>query len=250
LDGQLPGATDPAQLNEVSITFSDDKPHGLLPAPETRWASDAAETRVRALLSSEAVSEATRIALTARLDALTRPPMVVGSHLSADEVVTLRALSERLVPQSDRKLKVDLVAAIDARLAADQGDGWRYDALPADTHSLRRGLVGLDETARELHEMAFADLSSDWQDAVLRLVQTGTPPGRTWRTLPAERWFEDVLTECCEIYYADPLSQDEIGYVGYADLPSWQAIGLNQREDRERVAARTTIDLNGGMSGV
>lgn len=198
------------------------------------------------MLSSDAVSEATRIALTARLDALARPPMVVGSHLSADEVVTLRALTERLIPQADRELRVDLVAAIDARLAADRGDGWRYDALPADSQSLRRGLVGLDEAARELHDLTFADLSGDQQDAVLQLVQTGTPPGETWRTLPAERWFEEVLAECSQIYYADPLSQDEIGYVGYADLPSWQAIGLNQRDEREPILTRPRPALNEG----
>ena len=31
----------------------------------------------------------------------------------------------------------------------------------------------------------------------------------------------------------DPLAQEEIGYVGLADLPSWTKIGLNEKEDRE-----------------
>lgn len=250
LDGHLSGAPDQVALVREDIASPGDQPGDLATPPETRWSSDAAEARVRDLLSSDAVSASTRIALTTRLDALARPPMVVGSYLSASEVVTLRALSERLVPQADRELRVDLVAAIDARLAADRGDGWRYDALPADNQSLRHGLVGLDQAARELHHTIFADLSADQQDAVLQRVQAGTPPGEMWRSLPADRWFEVVLAECCQTYYADPLSQDEIGYVGYADLPSWQAIGLDQREDRERVAARTSLDLNEGMSGV
>ena len=208
------------------------------------------EERVRALLGSDAVSAATRIALTARLDALHRPPIVLGRSLSAEEVATLRAATDRLIPQADRDRPVDLVAAIDARLAADRGDGWRYDALPADGESLRRGLAGLDEAARELHALGFAGLAATQQDDVLRLVQTGNPPGDVWRTLPAGRWFEDLLAECCETYYADPISEDEIGYVGYADLPSWQAIGLDQREDRERDAVPATPHMNGRPDGV
>ena len=219
------------------------------PVGDRSDASDA-EARIRALLASDAVSRPTRVALTARLDALDRPAIVVGRSLSADEVATLRAAADRLIPQTDRERRVDLVAAFDARLAAGQGDGWRYDDLPADGDSLRRGLSGLDETARELHAVAFADLAADRQDEILRLVQTGKPPGATWRTLSAVRWFEDVLAECCENYYADPIAQDEVGYVGYADLPSWQAIGLDQREDREHDAIPVASDTPGRPTGV
>ena len=161
----------------------------------------------------------------------------------------MRALTDRLISQTGRERKVDLVAAIDGRLAAKRGDGWRYDDLPADGEALRRGLAGLDEAARELHATTFSALTADQQDELLRLVQAGAPPGDIWRTLPADRWFEDVLAACCEITYADPIVQDEIGYVGYADLPSWQAIGLDQREDRERDAVPADQNVNGGPAG-
>lgn len=192
-----------------------------------------AEQRVRALLASEAVSPATRAVLAARLDALSRPPITVGARLTAEQVATLRAVIDRLVPQGDRDRPVDIVAAIDARLAAGQTDGWRYDALPPDTEAIGRGLAGLDEAAWLRHALDFTDLTPARQDALLRLVQNGTVPGETWRALPAQRWFEELLAEACEIFYADPLAQDEIGYVGYADLPAWDAIGLDRRDARE-----------------
>ena len=42
-----------------------------------------------------------------------------------------------------------------------------------------------------------------------------------------------MLAELTETYYAHPLAQEEIGYVGMADLPAWTKIGLNEREERE-----------------
>lgn len=208
---------------------------------------DAAELRVRALLASGAVTPATRRVLTARLDALARPPMAVGIRLSAAQVTTLRAVIGRLVPQSDRSRPVDIVAAIDARLAAGRTDGWRYDALPPDTGALTHGLTGLDEAARERYALDFADLPPTRQDAILELVQNGTVPGESWRSMPPMRWFEELLAEAVETFYADPLAQDEIGYVGYADLPDWRAIGLDQRDQRESIPARGASTLTGEL---
>jgi hypothetical protein len=42
-----------------------------------------------------------------------------------------------------------------------------------------------------------------------------------------------MLAEVTQTFYAHPLAQEEIGYVGMADLPSWRAIGLDQLDDRE-----------------
>jgi gluconate 2-dehydrogenase gamma chain len=43
-----------------------------------------------------------------------------------------------------------------------------------------------------------------------------------------------MLAELTENYYSHPWAQDEIGYVGYADLPSWVNIGLNEKDAREQ----------------
>ncbi len=234
-------STDPIPPDATAArTGTPDQPEAAVPHRSTSDGAspDDRESRVRALIASDAVSPATRHVLLARLDALGRPPMAVGACLSADQVTTLRAALDRMVPQEDRPRPVDIVAAIDARLAAGRSDGWRYDALPPDAVALTRGLAGLDEAAWERHALDFAALSPIRQDAILQSVQDGTVPGATWQSLPPRRWFEELLADAVEVFYADPLTQEEIGYAGYADLPSWEAIGLDQRDDREPAPIR------------
>lgn len=184
---------------------------------------------VRALLNTNQVTEATRQALTERLNA----PAYAPTFFSPDEFARLTAVCDRLIPQNDRPERIDIVAGIDHRLAAAKSDGWRYDAMPADGDAYRLGLKGVDETARALHGQAFRQLLGEQQDAVLTAIQTDDAPGETWQTLPADRFFEELLAEAVETYYSHPLAQEEIGYVGMADVPSWQRIGLDQLEDRE-----------------
>ncbi len=71
------------------------------------------------------------------------------------------------------------------------------------------------------------------QDAVLGSVQNEEAAGATWNLLPSRRFFEELLAEVTEIYYAHPLAQEEIGYAGMADAPGWTRIGLDEREERE-----------------
>ncbi len=185
---------------------------------------------VRALLATDLITPPTRAVLESRLapaEAAEPQFFTVGA------LQTLRAAGARLIPQADRSPPLDLALNVDARLAADKSDGWRYDAMPPDRAAYRRGLAGLDETAQALHGRDFAALAPAQQDAVLAQVQAGTPPGPTWQTLPAARFFEELLAELTEYYYSDPISQEEIGYVGMADAAGWHAIGLNRLDPHE-----------------
>ena len=190
------------------------------------------EGSVRALLATDLVREPTRAALQARLD---RPPAERPRSLPERAFPTLRAVCARLVPQPERReVGIDLAGAIDAKLG--KGNGWRYAAMPPDGDALRRGLSGVDETARALFGQGFDALDSANQDEVLAAIQAGRPPGATWESLPARRFFEEVLTMAVEAYYAHPLAQEEIGYAGMADAVTWTGIGLGQREAHEPVA--------------
>lgn len=150
---------------------------------------------VRALLSADAVTAPTRRVLEARLGAGgDRPP----SFFDESEFADLRAVCSRLIPQHDRAPPVPLAAAIDARLADGRGDGWRYDAMPEDGETYRRGLRGLNESATILFGAPFRELDGSEQDRILDSVQRGEAPGDTWRTLLAARFFEDLLAEVVE----------------------------------------------------
>ena len=186
---------------------------------------------VRALLASPHVSEATRAAVQARLDA---PAAYVPQFLAPETYALLEAVAARLLPQPDRGGQpIPLAPAVDQRLAEGRADGWRYDALPPDREAYRLGLGGIQEIAQAHFQADFTTLDAGQQDAVLQALASGTPPGTMWQTLEAGRFFEEMLAELTETYYAHPLAQEEIGYVGMADLPNWTKIGLNEHEERE-----------------
>ena len=94
---------------------------------------------VRALLETPLVTEATRTALRARLDA----PPYEPTFLASAAYDLLRAVAACLFPQPDRAEPIELAPAVDQRLAAGLSDGWRYDALPPDREAYRLGLGGI-----------------------------------------------------------------------------------------------------------
>jgi choline dehydrogenase-like flavoprotein len=194
---------------------------------------------VRALIESEATTEATRQVLVARLDAKPQP----WRFFDHAEKRTLQAVCARLFPQPDRVESIDVATCIDERLADGKGDGWRYDAMPPDAAAFRLGLRGLDESAQVLAGCDFADLSDEQQDEVLSSLRDGMVPGEAWQEMPPTRFFEELLAEATENYYAHPLAQEEIGYAGFADAPGWKKIGLNEREDREPPARDPALQV-------
>ncbi|SMB85003.1 conserved hypothetical protein [Hymenobacter roseosalivarius DSM 11622] len=185
---------------------------------------------VRGLLATELVSEATRTALQARLDA----PLYEPQFLEPATYDLLRAVAACLFPQPDRpEAPIELAPGVDQRLAAGRSDGWRYDSMPPDREAYRLGLGGINQSAQVLFQQEFRALSLAEQATVLQLVQEGKAPGEAWEKVPADRFFEEILAELTELYYAHPLAQEEIGYVGMADAPGWTRLGLNELEPRE-----------------
>ena len=186
---------------------------------------------VRALLNTNQVTDATRQALTQRLNAPPRQP----TFFTANEFALLQAVCARLIPQDDRPTsdRIDIAGGIDERLTENKSNGWRYDAMPTDGDAYRLGLAGIDESAVALYGHPFQQVPNDQQDDVLKAIQAMAAPGTTWQRLPVGRFFEELLAEAVEIYYSHPLAQEEIGYVGMADVPTWQRVGLDQLEERE-----------------
>ncbi|GAB4016774.1 hypothetical protein GCM10028808_46260 [Spirosoma migulaei] len=187
------------------------------------------EGTVRSLLNTNQVTKATRQALTERLTA----PAYQPQFFSASEFALLQAICDRLLPQEADDKPIDIAGGIDKRLFQNESDGWRYDTMPADGDAYKLGLAGVDETAQLFFQQSFQQLAGSQQDDVLLTIQRVVAPGKTWEHLPAGRFFEELLTEATHIYYSHPLAQDAIGYVGMADVPTWQRIGLNELEDRE-----------------
>ena len=135
-----------------------------------------------------------------------------------EEVRTLTAVAERVIPQPDRGQaeKVPIVPWIDEKLHEDKRDGYRYEEMPPQRDAWRLGLKGINETAQALfNQQEFVALDPLSQDVVLTHIERGDPAGTSWEQLPAARFFKDVLcSTIVKIYYAHPLAWNEIGYNG------------------------------------
>lgn len=181
---------------------------------------------VRTLASSR-VSTQTR-ALHARR-VLADDPRYVPVVLDAAQLQTLRALSDRIVPQRapEPRQAVDLAARVDARIGT--GDGWRNAALPPDPEAYR---LGLDELA------GFGDLPRAAQDALVTAIVAGEHEPRV-AGFTAEQmtlWFEDCRVDLVRTWLSHPATMSRIGYDGYAnggDGPRFQGFQLLAADARE-----------------
>ncbi|MDH6238428.1 alpha/beta hydrolase [Cryobacterium sp. CG_9.6] len=154
-------------------------------------ASDRTAAEARALLARRAIA-----------DDVNYTPRV----LSPGQLATLRALSDRLVPQSGAR-QIDLATRIDADLASGRGDGWRPAELPGDASAYR---LGLDAIAS-----VWAD-NVALQDALIRKIIAGDFITGPWNGDVFRQWFDDVRNDLTRTWLAHPASLARIGYDGFA----------------------------------
>ncbi len=165
------------------------------------------------LIAGQLLTGATREVLAARVAGARLP--YTPTHFSVQQFALLEELSRLLVPHDPATLP--LARAVDARLTRGDADGWRYDELPTDA---------------EAYGMLLLALPADFQ-AMQQGAQTEAVT-RLQRQHP--RVFEDLLAELTETYYAHPVSQLGIGYVGFADARGWSLTGLDQLDPHEQEA--------------
>lgn len=185
---------------------------------------------VRRLLETVDVTDATREALEKRLRE--------GDHyqpkfFDAAKFALLSAVCRRLIIQESNDDFVDCAAFVDQSLSRNESNGWRYDKLPNDGETFRRGLEGIEQMAQIEFNKNFQHLNDSQKDEILTSIQRGETRGEVWKTLSAKLFFEVLLAKTVEVYYAHPFAQERIGYVGMADAPGWTRIKLNELEPRE-----------------
>jgi hypothetical protein len=104
----------------------------------------------------------------------------------AEEAVAT-ALCDELLGQ-DGEPRIPVVQFIDARLAEQETDGWRYADMPEDGQAWRDSLRHLDADAKAKFSCAFAECEAGDQRAVIQAVQDlgssdwhGLDAGHVWR---------------------------------------------------------------------
>lgn len=152
------------------------------------------------------------------------------------EAITLRALCARLLVEQSNYWLSKVVEYFDTTLATGSGEGYRPPDVPADQDLMRAGLAGVDQAAQALFDNPFYGLTADDQDAVIRAIAAGDPPGTAWQRAPARAFFKFVLRHAVGIYCALPPVWSQMGYGGPAYPRGYVRIELGGRDPWEPVS--------------
>ena len=176
-------------------------------------------------------NERTRAVVDARL-ATPRTPR----FLTPAEWATADALCRRIVPGD---VEVPLVALLDAKLLADDGDGTRDDDMPYMREAWRIGLAAIEADAGERHDgRRFAELDGPAQDALIDAMRTVDEPSEAWRSLSPSKFFEQrVLVDIPALFYSLPQAWSEIGFGGPASPRGYVRLDGDRRDAWEAAEA-------------
>lgn len=175
---------------------------------------------------SPSFNEQTREVLVHRLDAVPS-----RRFFDAIQWATLVAVCDRVIPQPERRRaeRVPIAPWLDAALYEQRGAGTRYASMPDHGAAWQQGLDAIDAEARTRHQLRFAALAPDAQDAILKAIDDGkTRVADAWTGLPPQRFFRHLaLKEIVGIYYVHPAAMSEIGYGGPASPRGYVRLGVD-----------------------
>jgi hypothetical protein len=171
--------------------------------------------------------------ITARTGPAPAPRFFTGAEQAA-----AAALLNQLTGQCDEPLGVPVMEMVDARLAAGETDGWRYDDMPEDGQAWRDTLGYLDEDAKDRCGSGFADAPEQDQAAIIQAVQDA----KEWHGMPAPRVWSLWTRYACTAVYSHPDAWSEMGFPGPAYPRGYKNAGVGKLEAFEVRDARPAED--------
>lgn len=130
------------------------------------------------------------------------------------------AVFAHLIPQADRTAdrQVPLVPMLDERLAKNKTVGYRYEDMPHDRVVYAIGIEAIDKEAEHRYGGTFLLLPQLQQDIVLQALAKGKPEAapEIWAKMSVTRFWQMIMTDAIDAYYAHPWVWDEIGFGGPA----------------------------------
>jgi hypothetical protein len=165
------------------------------------------------------------------------PPEI--RFFSPAQLAAATALCDRLLDQHD-EWRVPVVNMIDARLAEEQTDGWRYQDMPEDGQAWRDSLAALDQDATERFGSVFASCSPEHQATLIQAIQDRG--SASWHGMPAAHVWSLWTRYACTAFYAHPSAWNEIGFPGPAYPRGYKNAGVDGREPFEVRDARPAED--------
>ena len=125
-----------------------------------------------------------------------------------------------LIPQTDRTPdhQIPLVAPLDHRLFINQTVGYRFENMPQDREAYRMGLEAINKEAEQRYGAGFLALSYPQREMVLKAIHDGQPEAAAdiWHIMSVHRFWQLIMGDAIDAYYAHPWAWDEIGFGGPA----------------------------------
>lgn len=141
-------------------------------------------------------------------------------YFDADAARFWTIVFEHLLPQSDRtpERRVPIVNVVDNRLEENRTVGYRFEDMPPDREAYALGHRAIDEEARATYGAAFVDLPYERREAVLERIHDADSHAspEIWQRMSVHRFWQLILGDAVDAYYAHPWSWDEIGFGGPA----------------------------------
>ncbi len=130
------------------------------------------------------------------------------------------AVFAHLIPQTDRTAdrQIPLVPMLDERLAKNKTVGYRYEDMPHDRVVYEIGIEAIDREAEHRYGGKFLLLPQLQQDEVLQGIGKGKPEAapEIWAKMSVKRFWQMIMADAIDAYYAHPWAWDEIGFGGPA----------------------------------
>ena len=146
------------------------------------------------------------------------------------EAEAARALFDQLLYQRGEPA-VPVARMVDARIAADQTDGWHYDTMPRDHDAWRQSLAALDEDA--VAELGERFHLCEWDAQTRLLARIHDMKDEHWHGMPASAVWSLWTRYACTAFYSHPAAWDEIGFAGPAYPRGYKNLGIDKLEPFE-----------------
>jgi hypothetical protein len=125
-----------------------------------------------------------------------------------------------LIPQTDRvpERQIPIVPVLDHRLSQNETVGYRYENMPHDRVVYELGIAAIDAEAEHRYSGKFLFLPYRQRDIVLKAIHDGKPEAARdiWERMSVDRFWQMIMSDAIDAYYAHPWAWDEIGFGGPA----------------------------------
>jgi hypothetical protein len=161
----------------------------------------------------------------------------IGSEpqfFTADEILTVFAAADRIVPQPPTRPAIPVAMLVDLKLHLARSDGYRLPGTPRDGEAWRFGLKALDVESRAAFNAPFHKLRAADQDLLLARMQRGELRNPAWTEMTSDVFFRMRLArDIIFAYYAHPTAWSEIGWGGPASPRGYVRMDYDERDPWE-----------------